>query len=88
MFELYHCLHMHTYTYTHTHTHTRYKIVRNRVVWLLGNWVGVKMANSLRPSLYSVLISLLQPSEDLVVGIPSLPPSIPVSFFHSSLYLL
>lgn len=47
----------------------RYKIVRHRVVWLLGNWVGVKMSSSLRPSLYSVLTQVLQPSEDIVVSI-------------------
>ena len=47
----------------------RYKIVRHRVVWLLGNWVGVKMSPSLRPSLYSVLTQVLQPSEDLVVSV-------------------
>lgn len=45
----------------------RYKIVRHRVVWLLGNWVAVKMSTELRPSLYSVLVSVLQPCEDLVV---------------------
>ena len=52
----------------------RYKIVRHRVVWLLGNWVSVKMATSLRPSLYSVLISVLQPSEDIVVSPLDLSP--------------
>jgi len=45
----------------------RYKIVRHRVVWLLGNWVGVKMSSSLRPSLYSVLSQVLQPTEELAI---------------------
>ena len=42
--------------------------MRHRVVWLLGNWVGVKMSSSLRPSLYSVLSQVLQPTEELAVS--------------------
>ena len=56
----------------------RYKIVRHRVVWLLGNWVAVKMSTELRPSLYSVLVSVLQPCEDLVVRACK-PPTLPLS---------
>ena len=46
----------------------RYKMVRHRVVWLLGQWVTVKMSSSLRPSLYAVLVPILAPSEDVVVS--------------------
>lgn len=45
----------------------RYTMVRYRVVWMVGNWVGVKMSADLRPSLYTVLVSALQRTESLVV---------------------
>jgi hypothetical protein len=45
----------------------RYKIVRHRVVWLIGNWATVKLSSSLLPSIYSTLLSVLQPCEDLVI---------------------
>ncbi|XP_041361999.1 importin-11-like isoform X2 [Gigantopelta aegis] len=44
-----------------------YRIVRKRVIWLVGQWVGVKMSVSLRPSLYEAIISLLDKQEDLAV---------------------
>ena len=47
----------------------RYKIVRHRVVWLLGTWVTVKMSPELRPSVYAVLVPLLTRNEDLAVRI-------------------
>lgn len=46
---------------------TRYKLVRHRVVWLLGQWVTVKMSSSLRPSLYSVLTPLLGAGEHMAI---------------------
>ena len=46
----------------------RYKIVRYRVVWLLGQWVTVKMSPSLRPSLYSVVVPILAQTEDMAVS--------------------
>ena len=46
-----------------------YRIVRRRVIWLLGCWTGVKMSSELRPTLYTILIPLLNPTEDLVVRI-------------------
>ncbi|KAH7967139.1 hypothetical protein HPB49_023016 [Dermacentor silvarum] len=47
----------------------RYRIVRRRVAWLIGQWVGVKMSPELRPVLYKALIESLDPSEDLVISI-------------------
>jgi len=44
-----------------------YRIIRRRVLWLCGQWVGVKLSASLRPTLYSAICPLLQPQEDLVV---------------------
>ncbi|KAK3911749.1 Importin-11 [Frankliniella fusca] len=44
-----------------------YRVLRRRVAWLLGQWTGVRFSAELRPVLYSAILSLLQPSEDLVV---------------------
>lgn len=46
-----------------------YRIIHRRIIWLCGQWVGVKMSSSLRPTLYQAIISLLNRSEDLVVRI-------------------
>lgn len=46
-----------------------YRIIHRRIIWLCGQWVGVKMSSSLRPTLYQAIISLLNQSEDLVVRI-------------------
>ncbi|XP_060607409.1 importin-11-like isoform X2 [Ruditapes philippinarum] len=48
-------------------SHVNYRIIRRRVIWLCGQWVGVKLSSSLRPALYEAICPLLQPSEDLVV---------------------
>ncbi|CAG2187918.1 Importin-11 [Mytilus edulis] len=50
-----------------TNRHVNYRIIRRRVIWLIGQWVGVKMSQSLRPNLYQALIPLLAKEEDLVV---------------------
>uniref|UniRef100_A0A8C4NCP5 Importin-11 n=1 Tax=Eptatretus burgeri TaxID=7764 RepID=A0A8C4NCP5_EPTBU len=44
----------------------RYKVIRRRVTWLVGQWLAVKFKADLRPMLYTVLLSLLQ-DQDLVV---------------------
>lgn len=44
-----------------------YRIVRRRVAWLLSRWTGVKLSVQLYPALYSAMIPLLSPQEDLVV---------------------
>jgi len=46
---------------------SNYRIVRRRVVWLLGQWSGVKLSPGLRPRLYQLLLPLLTEDEDLVV---------------------
>ncbi|XP_064620355.1 importin-11-like [Lineus longissimus] len=45
------------------------KLVKRRVVWLIGQWVSVKLSPSLRPLLYENLLPLLKAEEDLVVRI-------------------
>ena len=46
-----------------------YRIIHRRVIWLVGQWVGVKLSASLRPVLYQAILPLLQKDEDLVVRI-------------------
>ena len=48
---------------------SNYRIIRRRVVWLIGQWSGVKLSPDLRPKLYQLLLPLLQSNEDLVVRI-------------------
>uniref|UniRef100_A0AAR2JPH8 Importin-11 n=1 Tax=Pygocentrus nattereri TaxID=42514 RepID=A0AAR2JPH8_PYGNA len=49
-------------------THNRYKLIRRRVIWLIGQWIAVKFKPELRPLLYEVILTLLQ-DPDLVVRI-------------------
>ncbi|XP_007424256.1 importin-11 isoform X3 [Python bivittatus] len=48
--------------------HNRYKPIRRRVIWLIGQWISVKFKSDLRPMLYEAICNLLQ-DEDLVVRI-------------------
>uniref|UniRef100_A0A7N8Y7G9 Importin-11 n=1 Tax=Mastacembelus armatus TaxID=205130 RepID=A0A7N8Y7G9_9TELE len=45
--------------------HHRYKLIRRRVIWLIGQWISVKFKSDLRPLLYEVILSLMQ-DPDLV----------------------
>uniref|UniRef100_A0AAY4ANN1 Importin-11 n=1 Tax=Denticeps clupeoides TaxID=299321 RepID=A0AAY4ANN1_9TELE len=49
-------------------THNRYKLIRRRVIWLIGQWISVKFESDLRPLLYEVILNLMQ-DLDLVVRI-------------------
>lgn len=49
-------------------SHHRYKLIRRRVIWLIGQWISVKFKSDLRPLLYEVILSLMQ-DPDLVVRI-------------------
>ncbi|XP_055541390.1 importin-11 [Wyeomyia smithii] len=44
-----------------------YRIIRKRIIWLIGRWTGVRFSKSLRPEVYRACLELLQPSEDLAV---------------------
>uniref|UniRef100_A0A3B3DXE9 Importin-11 n=1 Tax=Oryzias melastigma TaxID=30732 RepID=A0A3B3DXE9_ORYME len=46
-------------------SHHRYKLIRRRVIWLIGQWISVKFKSVLRPLLYEVILSLMQ-DPDLV----------------------
>ncbi|XP_051785651.1 importin-11 [Erpetoichthys calabaricus] len=48
--------------------HNRYKLIRRRVIWLIGQWISVKFKSELRPLLYEAILNLMQDS-DLVVRI-------------------
>lgn len=47
----------------------RYKLIRRRVIWLIGQWISVKFKSDLRPLLYEIILSLMQ-DPDLVVRQP------------------
>uniref|UniRef100_A0A673ZEI3 Importin-11 n=1 Tax=Salmo trutta TaxID=8032 RepID=A0A673ZEI3_SALTR len=49
-------------------SHHRYKLIRRRVIWLIGQWISVKFKSELRPLLYEVILNLMQ-DPDLVVRI-------------------
>ncbi|XP_061756417.1 importin-11 isoform X1 [Nerophis ophidion] len=49
-------------------SHNRYKLIRRRVIWLIGQWIPVKFKSDLRPLLYEVILTLMQ-DPDLVVRI-------------------
>ncbi|XP_793829.2 importin-11 isoform X2 [Strongylocentrotus purpuratus] len=49
--------------------HPRYKMIRRRVIWLVGQWIGVKLSPSLHPTFYQAILPLLSADEDLVVRI-------------------
>ncbi|NWV32462.1 IPO11 protein, partial [Grantiella picta] len=49
-------------------SHDRYKPIRRRVIWLIGQWISVKFKSDLRPILYEAICNLLQ-DRDLVVSI-------------------
>ncbi|KAM6364377.1 importin-11-like [Pluvialis apricaria] len=49
-------------------SHNRYKPIRRRVIWLIGQWISVKFKSDLRPMLYEAICNLLQ-DQDLVVRI-------------------
>lgn len=44
-----------------------FRIIRRRVVWLIGQWTGMKFSQENRPRAYAACLDLLQPSEDLSV---------------------
>ena len=48
---------------------SNYRIIRRRVVWLIGQWSGVKLSPSYRPKLYELLLPVLRSEEDLVVRV-------------------
>lgn len=46
---------------------SNYRIIRRRVIWLIGQWSSVKFSPEHRPTLYEACIHLLNAEEDFVV---------------------
>ena len=47
------------------------KILKRRVAWLISQWVCVKFSDTLRPTLYRLLLDMIKPDQDLVVRLES-----------------
>lgn len=47
----------------------RFRIIRRRAIWLIGQWTGVKFDRQLRPQVYAACLHLVEPSEDMCVRI-------------------
>lgn len=52
-------------------TGINFRIIRRRVIWLIGQWTSVKFDQSLRPKVYEVCLHLLQSNEDICVRLAS-----------------
>uniref|UniRef100_A0A9J7XFE8 Importin-11 n=1 Tax=Cyprinus carpio carpio TaxID=630221 RepID=A0A9J7XFE8_CYPCA len=52
-------------------SHNRYKLIRRRVIWLIGQWISVKFKPELRPLLYEVILSLMQDPDLVGLGAES-----------------
>lgn len=46
---------------------SNFRILRKRIIWMIGQWTGVKFSKNLRPMVYQACLQMLQPSEDIVV---------------------
>ena len=44
-----------------------FRVLRKRIIWMVGQWTGVKFSKDLRPMVYEACLELLQPTEDIVV---------------------
>ncbi|NXO57949.1 IPO11 protein, partial [Aramus guarauna] len=64
-------------------SHNRYKPIRRRVIWLIGQWISVKFKSDLRPMLYEAIRNLLQ-DQDLVSVLFFLNGCLPVDDFEFS----
>lgn len=46
---------------------SNFRIIRRRVIWLIGCWTGVKFSPTLRPMVYAECLQLMRPEEDMTV---------------------
>lgn len=49
----------------------RFRVLRKRLIWMIGKWTGVKFSKDLRPLVYEACLDLLQPNEDIAVRLTS-----------------
>ena len=47
--------------------HNNYRVIRRRVLLLIGNWTGIKLSRELRPMLYDSIAQSLIHDEDMAV---------------------
>ncbi|XP_016940953.2 importin-11 [Drosophila suzukii] len=48
-----------------------FRILRRRIIWLVGHWVGVQLPRELRPLAYEACLHLLRPQEDMPTRLAS-----------------
>lgn len=48
-------------------TGSNFRIIRRRVIWLIGKWTGVKFSQELRPLVYGECLQLMRREEDMTV---------------------
>lgn len=46
---------------------SNFRILRRRIIWLVGHWVGVQLPRELRPLAYEACLHLLRPEEDMPI---------------------
>lgn len=44
-----------------------FRVLRKRIIWMAGQWTGVKFSKELRPLVYEACLELMQPTEDMVI---------------------
>lgn len=44
-----------------------FRIIRRRIIWLIGHWTSVKLDRALRPKVYEICLHLLRSEEDICV---------------------
>lgn len=47
--------------------HNNYRVIRRRVIHLIGRWTGIQLSSNLRPALYDCINDLLKSDEDMAV---------------------
>ena len=46
---------------------SNFRVLRKRIIWMVGQWTGVKFSKALRPAVYEACLGLMQPTEDMVI---------------------
>lgn len=46
---------------------SNFRVLRKRIIWMVGQWTGVKFSKELRPLVYQACLDLMQPTEDMVI---------------------
>lgn len=46
---------------------SNFRVLRKRIIWMVGQWTGVKFSKELRPLVYEACLDLMQSTEDMVI---------------------